>query len=116
FKIGKTLRSLKEEDILVIGSGVTLHNLRRIDWRDDAPIAPWAKAFHEWINDAVKNLDFKRLASWKEGPNALDAVPRPEHFAPLLILSASATEGSTPCLTYSEIQMGSLSYDVWRFD
>lgn len=116
FKIGETLRSLKEEDILVIGSGVTLHNLRRIDWRDDAPIAPWAKAFHDWINDAVKTLDFKRLAAWKDGPHALDAVPRPEHFAPLLILAASATKGSTPILTYSEIQMGSLSYDVWRFD
>jgi len=116
FEIGKTLRFLKNEDILLIGSGVTVHNLRRIDWNEDAPVMPWAKEFHEHINRAVSTLDTDILSHWEKLPNASMAVPTTEHFAPLIILAGTATESSHPELIYSEIQMGSLSYDVWRFE
>jgi len=116
FAIGESLRDLKKDDILIIGSGVTVHNLRMVDWSDDAPVMPWAKEFHTWINDKISKLDFKALEAWKGGPSAKLAIPRADHFAPLMSLIATASDNSHPALTYSDIQMGSLSYDVWRFD
>ncbi|MGB7594937.1 MAG: class III extradiol ring-cleavage dioxygenase [Erysipelotrichaceae bacterium] len=116
FAIGQSLRDLKKDDVLIIGSGVTVHNLRMIDWSDDAPVMPWAKEFHTWINDKISKLDFKALEAWKGGPSAKMAIPRADHFAPLMSLIATASDNSHPALTYSDIQMGSLSYDVWRFD
>lgn len=116
FAIGKSLRDLKQEDVLIIGSGVTVHNLRMIDWNEDAPVMPWAKEFHTWINDKIAKLDYPSLDAWQKGPSAHLAVPRADHFAPLMSLIATASDDSTPELTFSEIQMGSLSYDVWRFD
>ncbi len=116
FEIGKTLRFLKNEGVLLIGSGVTVHNLRRIDWNEDAMIMPWAKEFHDTINQAISTLDIETLNQWEKLPNASMAVPTTEHFAPLILLAGTATEGSKPELIYSEIQMGSLSYDVWRFE
>ncbi len=116
FAIGESLRKFKNEDVLIIGSGVTVHNLRRIDWEDRAPVMPWAKEFHTWINDKIRKLDFPALEKWKDGPSATIAVPRADHFAPLMSLIASATDNSKPELMYSDIQMGSLSYDIWKFD
>lgn len=116
FAIGESLRDLKKEDVLIIGSGVTVHNLRMIDWEENAPVMPWAQEFHTWINDKITKLDFQALDAWKGGPSAKLAIPRADHFAPLMSLIATASLNSTPVLTYSDIQMGSLSYDVWRFD
>jgi 4,5-DOPA dioxygenase extradiol len=116
FAIGKTLRDFKKENVLIIGSGVTVHNLRMIDWNDNPKVMPWAKEFHLWINDKIRKLDYKSLNAWDKGPSARMAVPRADHFAPLMSLIATASDNSTPELTYSDIQMGSLSYDVWRFD
>lgn len=116
FAIGKSLRELKQEDVLIIGSGVTVHNLRMIDWNQDAPIMSWAKEFHTWINDKIIKLDYASLHDWQKGPSAHLAIPRADHFAPLMSLIATTSDHSTPALTYSDIQMGSLSYDVWRFD
>lgn len=116
FAIGESLRDLKKEDVLIIGSGVTVHNLRMIDWNEDAPVMPWAKEFHTWINDKIAKLDYTSLSAWKGGPSAKTAIPRADHFAPLMSLIATASDNSHPVLTYSDIQMGSLSYDVWRFD
>lgn len=65
FRIGECLRELGEEDILVIGSGVTVHNLRMIHWGQSAP-EPWAIAFDDWLIDKVEKKEtWSRFSTMK---------------------------------------------------
>lgn len=54
YKVGQALTSLKDEGVLVIGSGSATHNLREVSF-DSGPTAPWALAFDNWLNDALSN-------------------------------------------------------------
>lgn len=52
YKVGQALTSLKNEGVLVIGSGSATHNLGSMNF-DGGPVAPWALAFDNWLNDAL---------------------------------------------------------------
>ncbi|MBB6675333.1 DODA-type extradiol aromatic ring-opening family dioxygenase [Cohnella nanjingensis] len=109
-RIGEALRGLAAEDVLIIGSGVTVHNLRIVDFHaTDA--APWAIGFDDWIVDKVQTRDFASLARYEElAPNAQAAVPRAEHFVPLLIALGSADPASQAKVLFRGYQFGTLSY------
>ncbi|MDF2724652.1 MAG: transporter, partial [Paenibacillus sp.] len=79
FKIGKALRGLGQDDILVIGSGVTVHNLRIIKW-GQTEAEPWAVSFDDWLIDKLDKGDQAALFDYAaQAPNARMAVPRAEH-------------------------------------
>ena len=56
FKIGEALKGLGQEDILVIGSGVTVHNLRALKWNQTTP-EKWAIEFDDWIIKHMQHND-----------------------------------------------------------
>ncbi len=85
FKIGEALKGLGQEDILVIGSGVTVHNLRALKWNQTTP-EQWAIEFDDWIIKHMQAADKDALFNWeKNAPHAQLAVPRAEHFVPLYL-------------------------------
>ncbi|OPH59624.1 dioxygenase [Paenibacillus ferrarius] len=110
YRIGEALRGLDQEDILIIGSGATVHNLRALNWEAKEPDA-WAVDFDEWLitNMQVQNLE--ALFNYEsQAPNARMAVPRPEHFIPLYIAMGSGDPSRTPQVIHRSYEVGSLSY------
>ena len=70
FEIGEALKGLGQEDILVIGSGVTVHNLRALKWNQTTP-EKWAIEFDDWIIKHMQNNDKDALFNWeKNAPHA----------------------------------------------
>jgi aromatic ring-opening dioxygenase catalytic subunit (LigB family) len=89
--IGRALAPLRDEGVLLIGSGMSYHNLREFF----APRAAGAaEAFDDWLTDAVASPDTRdtRLAHWSNAPEARACHPREEHLLPLMVI-AGAAEG-----------------------
>jgi 4,5-DOPA dioxygenase extradiol len=93
--LGRALAPLREREVLLVGSGVIVHNLglARLDDRD-APVDAWARDFDAWVAARVEALDVAALAAYRErAPHADLAVPTPEHFDPLLFVVGAARAG-----------------------
>jgi 4,5-DOPA dioxygenase extradiol len=109
YKIGEALRSLGQEDILVIGSGSTVHNLGTVDWEATEPKS-WAVAFDDWLVEKVESNQMNQLFSYQElAPNAKLAVPREEHLVPLFIAMGCGQQ-KQPKLLYRSYAYGTLTY------
>ncbi len=86
--LGSALRDLLQEDVLVIGSGFSFHNLRAFSW-EGAPSADAANdAFQDWLIETcagplVPDECQARLAKWEAVPSARYCHPREEHLLPL---------------------------------
>jgi 4,5-DOPA dioxygenase extradiol len=115
YKIGEALRGLGQEDILVIGSGTTVHNLREINFGQKQP-EPWAMEFDNWLIDKLQKKDIASLLQYdKLAPHAARAVPRAEHFVPLFQALGSADPSEIPKLIYRGYDYGSFSYTSFEF-
>lgn len=115
FKIGEALRGLGDEDILVIGSGVTVHNLRIIKWGQKTA-EPWAVEFDDWLIEQFDRGDKQSLFNYAaEAPHARMAVPREEHFVPLFIAMGSGEPGRKPKVIHRSYDFGTLSYLCMQF-
>jgi 4,5-DOPA dioxygenase extradiol len=115
YKIGRILSPLRQEDILIIGSGVTVHNLRTLKF-DSSKAFGWAVAFDDWLKDQIEAWNLDALFQYETlAPNAKQAVPTQEHFAPLLIaMGAGDKTKSAKCL-HQSYQFGSISLSCWTF-
>ena len=93
FRMGQALRPLREEGVLIMGSGSMTHNLRRMG-RDGTPTPSWAKEFDDWAVGVLAKHDVDQLLDWqRKAPAARTNHPTVEHFVPLL-LAAGARKGS----------------------
>lgn len=86
YALAQRLSCLREEGVLVLGSGNIVHNLRLLGQYWDAPAAPaWATRFRDRVNVAIAARDHAALCDWHSlGSDAELAVPTPEHYLPLL--------------------------------
>ncbi len=93
--VGGALRPLRDEGILVIGSGNATHNLRA--WRGaDAAPPDWVTAFSRWLDDKVMTGDAGALCRYRaEAPFAAENHPTEDHYLPLLAAVGAAGEGAT---------------------
>jgi len=116
YDIGKALSALKEQGVLIIGSGGTVHNLRRVNWRADVADS-WALEFDNWLEDKLEKWDIEALTSYRElAPYATDAVPTNEHFIPLLLAMGAGDVKRKAELLHRSYQYGSLSLSCWKFE
>lgn len=116
YNLGKALSKLREEDILIIGSGGTVHNLRSVNWRSTS-VDNWAMEFEDWLKDHVEKWNLPSLFDYEQkAPFATQAVPRNEHFIPLLLAMGAADSSCHASLLYREFQYGNLSLTCWKFD
>lgn len=114
FQIGAALRSLADDDILVIGSGSTVHNLGSVDWEAQRA-EPWALVFDDWLIKAVEEYRLDDMINYRElAPNARHAVPREEHLVPLFIALGMNQDGHPKTLHRSYVY-GTLSYIAFAF-
>jgi 4,5-DOPA dioxygenase extradiol len=114
YEIGEALRGLGEEDILIIGSGVTVHNLRMLKWNQSTP-EPWAVTFDDWLIEKINAKELDQLFNYENAaPDARLAVPRAEHFVPLFIAMGSGMQ-ETPKVIHRSYDYGTLSYLCYQF-
>jgi aromatic ring-opening dioxygenase catalytic subunit (LigB family) len=90
--IGKALASLRAQNIAVIGSGLSFHNLRALgDPRFDQP----ARDFDRWLTETLCDVSpaerERRLEEWDQAPAARLCHPREEHFLPLMVAVGAAS-------------------------
>jgi 4,5-DOPA dioxygenase extradiol len=119
YKIGQSITALREENILIIGSGATVHNLRMLEWdnRDSDNPTSWAEEFDDWIVDKVEKWDLDALFAYEAlAPHARLAIPRNEHFVPLFIAMGSADDHKKTRLLHRSYDYGTLSMICYRFD
>ena len=89
--MGRALAPLRDEGVLLLGSGNLVHNLREADLSAvDLPADPWAAAFDEWVAARISAGDVDALASLAGAPDARRAHPTPEHYAPVVACAAAA--------------------------
>ena len=96
FELGRTLQPLRDQGVLIIGSGFTTHNLREamVGYPVGAA-AQWTREFDAWAKEAVETGDVDAILDFEHrAPAALRAHPRTEHFAPLFVTLGAAWEGS----------------------
>lgn len=118
YALGRALAPLREEGVLVIGSGGFVHNLGDLDWQQrDAPLAPWAREFGDWMHERLDAHDHAALMDWRaQAPHARHAHPTVEHLMPLFVaLGAAGTQPSVRTIHRSH-EMGSLALDAFAFD
>lgn len=87
FRLGEALRPLRDEGVLLLGSGGLVHNFRTMDWEAEfAEPDAWAVAAEAWILDRVQSRRFDELlASRETWPEARRVAPTTEHFDPLFV-------------------------------
>ncbi|MFO0554748.1 MAG: class III extradiol ring-cleavage dioxygenase [Polyangiaceae bacterium] len=89
--LGRALASLRDEGVLIFGSGFLTHNMRFAFRRD---IPSWATEFDDWARGALERLDIDALAQFQAlAPGASMALPTWEHYAPVLVAAGAAVEG-----------------------
>jgi 4,5-DOPA dioxygenase extradiol len=96
FAVGRRLAPLRDEGVLIVGSGFFTHNLSRMVMADPNVEAPtWSAEFDHWGAEALAAKDFDALLDFEhKSPSARLAHPRTEHFAPLFV-SMGASVGTT---------------------
>ena len=93
-ELGKRLRPLREEGVLIIGSGFLTHGLPFLrDWSINAAAPGWSSEFDSWAKDALSRGDVEALASYQDkSPGVRYAHPTVEHFTPLFVTLGAATD------------------------
>jgi 4,5-DOPA dioxygenase extradiol len=106
--LGRRLRTLREEGVLVIGSGYLTHGLPFLDWSNPDQVPGWSSDFDAWALDALGRGDLDQLAAFRDSaPGMPYAHPTVEHFTPLFItLGAAADPTAPPTTTIDGYTMG----------
>jgi 4,5-DOPA dioxygenase extradiol len=95
FDIGRRLRPLRDEGVLIVGSGFTTHNLVAFKPQLGPNYTPptWSTEFDAWAADAMKRRDVDSLVDFlRKAPAGRMAHPRTEHFAPLFVSLGAASD------------------------
>ena len=117
YKIGRSLATLREQDILLITSGGTVHNLGLLAWQEDQS-SEWALQFDQWLESHIIPWDLDSLYQYQTlAPNADLAVPPhgTEHFIPIFYAMGAADSVRKATLLHRSYQYGNLSQSVWQF-
>ena len=91
FKIGQQLSKLRDQGILIVGSGNLVHNLQKIDWNTYARPHDWAIEFDAWTRQKLESRDFKALISdFNKTAAGKLSVPSMDHYYPLHYILGAA--------------------------
>lgn len=109
FDLANELRTLREKNVLIIGSGNIVHNLYLVDFSEKAIPFPWAVEFDEQVKTKLINKDFDALIDYKDIGNSYLAVPSNDHYLPLMYTLGLSDKNEQLSFFYEEIQNASIS-------
>ncbi len=117
FKIGKELRALREQGVLIFGSGNIVHNLRLVDWNKSGEGFDWSYEFDDYIYDSILIKNHDSILKFNEKGNiARLAVPTPDHFYPLLYVLGASVEADNISVYNKSCELGSLSMTSYLWE
>ena len=111
YQLGAQLAHLRDEKILVIGSGNITHNLQALRWDADS-IDQAAKSFKQWLLQQLK-IDIPTALDWQQYPEYKDIHPSDEHLLPLFFALGA---GQRVSVVHQSMAHHSLGMDIYRFD
>ena len=111
YEIGQRLAPLREENVLIVGSGNLVHNLHAYAWgRHAAEPYEWALRFERRARQLLMAGEYASLVDYQNlERDALLSVPTPDHYLPLLYVSGAAMEGDPVAFPVEGIDGGSIS-------
>jgi aromatic ring-opening dioxygenase catalytic subunit (LigB family) len=114
--LGRAIAKLRDENVLIIGSGLSYHNLRQ--FFSPAGMEP-SRQFDAWLEKAVLESApaerAKLLAGWESAPSARAAHPREEHLLPLMVAVGAAEDDKVERVYHERDFMGRLTVSSFRF-
>lgn len=115
FEIGRSLAALRDQGVLILGSGNVVHNLSMVDW-DMAGGYPWAVEFDGYVKERISERKYEDVIEYRRaGPSSHSAFGTPDHFYPLLTVLGASDEGDELRVLNEECVMGSLSMTCYLF-
>ncbi|MCW8914848.1 MAG: dioxygenase [Magnetovibrio sp.] len=116
YELGKALAPLREDGVMIMGSGGFTHNLQAAERKLDAEPLDWVVAFADWARDQIKTGNWDALMEWETGaPYAQENHPTPEHFLPLFVaLGAGGDEPGSEHL-FGAIENAAFGMDAFSF-
>ena len=94
---GRALAPLRDEGVLIVGSGMSFHNMRRFRW-DGSALDAESERFDAWLDHAVSQTSRAErdelLAGWSRAPGGREAHPREEHLLPLHVVAGADLDDS----------------------
>ena len=115
YQIGRALKPLREEGVLIIGSGDMVHNLGLMEYDEEAKPFAWATDFEEKILQCIAENEHGLLIDYlKLDPKSKLAVPTPEHYLPLLYILALKEDDEKIEYLVKGITHGSISMTSFR--
>ena len=117
-RMGRALSSLREEGVLVIGSGSLTHNLGEFRGQGiDAPVPAWVSDFDGWMKARLESRDEQALLNYrKAAPFAERNHPTEEHLLPLFVAMGAAGATASVERLHNSYEYGVLAMDVYAFD
>ena len=115
FAVGRALRPLRDEGVLILGSGLSFHNLRL---RGPGAAAP-SKAFDAWLHETLEGLSpaerTARLLQWEQAPAARIAHPAEDHLVPLMVALGAAEDEAATTVHHEASSFIGWTTSSWRF-
>lgn len=109
YDLGRRLAPLRDEGVMLLGSGNVVHNLRVIRWNDPHAY-PWAVQFNETVRELLEKNDHGPLMRYDElGDAALMSIPTPEHYLPLLYIAGARRDDDATTILIDGIELASIS-------
>lgn len=116
-QLGRILRPLRSEGVLILGSGAATHNLAAFGGQPLTPTPPaYAVAFDAWLEQAVTQGDTAALLAYTTAPHARRNHPTPEHFLPLFVALGAASPPSCGRLLHRSFTYGILAMAAYAWD
>lgn len=115
FNIGRAITPLREEGVVIIGSGLSFHNLRMMGPEAQQP----SSEFDAWLQQSLMAPGQQRLNllnRWLDAPYARVCHPREEHLVPLFVALGAAENASATRIYHESNFMGGVSASSYRFD
>jgi 4,5-DOPA dioxygenase extradiol len=109
-ELGRALRPLRDEGLLLLGSGNLVHNLERLDWSDSLPPPCWADDVDHFLATALSAWDLDALVEAPgRAPGFGLAHPTDEHARPLVVIAGAGWPGEPVTFPMSGFEFGNLS-------
>jgi 4,5-DOPA dioxygenase extradiol len=121
FELGQALAPLREEGVLILGSGAATHNLEaffRGGYAADATPPDWVDTFADWLREKIEDGDTDALVSYRDAaPHGAENHPTEEHLMPLFVALGAAASGSSTAgqRLHTSTDRGVIKMDAFAF-
>ncbi len=117
YQIGKELKVLRDQGVLLFGTGNIVHNLRILNWDMKDKGFEWAYTFDDFIKENIEKRNHDNIVQYQNLEEvATLAVPTPDHFYPLLYILGASDENDQVSVYNNSCMMGSMSMTSYLFE